>query len=93
MLEPDQSERVRALLEQAIKFAGSQAKLAEACGIKQASIWAAKDNGRVSAELAISIHQATGGEVSAHELRPDLSWPEPPDTESVEPAQPERAAS
>lgn len=66
---------VRTLIEKAITLAGSQAKLAEACGVKQASIWQAKDAGRVSAELAIGIHHATNGEVSCRDLRPDLVWP------------------
>jgi DNA-binding transcriptional regulator YdaS (Cro superfamily) len=65
---------IRALIERAISIAGSQAKLADACGVKQASIWQAKDAGRVSAELAIGMHRATAGEVSCRALRPDLDW-------------------
>jgi DNA-binding transcriptional regulator YdaS (Cro superfamily) len=66
----------RELLETAISQLGSQAKLAEACGVKQQSIWQAKDSGRVSAELALLIEKATGGTVTAKGLRPDLPWPE-----------------
>lgn len=65
----------RELIETAISQMGSQAKLAEACGVKQQSIWQAKDSGRVSAELAVLIEAATGGKVRAVELRPDLPWP------------------
>lgn len=65
----------KALLEKAIQIAGSQHKLAEACGVKQQSIWQAKEAGRLSAELAVLIEAATGGEVRARELRPDLPWP------------------
>lgn len=68
----------RELIEQAITLAGSQAKLAEACGVKQQSIWQAKETGRCSAELALQIEQATDGRVTARELRPDLPWPSPP---------------
>ncbi len=67
----------RELLETAISQLGSQAKLAEACGVKQQSIWQAKDSGRVSAELALQIEKATGGAVAAKDLRPDLPWPAP----------------
>ena len=67
----------RELLETAISQLGSQAKLAEACGVKQQSIWQAKDSGRVSAELALQIEKATGGTVAAKDLRPDLPWPAP----------------
>jgi len=67
----------RELIEQAISLAGSQSKLAEACGVKQQSIWQAKETGRCSAELALQIQQATGGKVTAIELRPDLPWPSP----------------
>lgn len=67
-----------ALIEKAIEIAGSQTKLAEACGVKQQSIWQAKDAGRVSAELALLIERAVAGKVTARELRPDLPWPSPP---------------
>jgi DNA-binding transcriptional regulator YdaS (Cro superfamily) len=66
---------VQELIEKAIGILGSQAKLAEACGVKQPSIWQAKDTGRCSAELAMAIEKATDGQVTAHELRPDLPWP------------------
>lgn len=65
----------RELIEAAISQAGSQSKLAEACGVKQQSIWQAKESGRVSAELAILIERATSGAVLARDLRPDLPWP------------------
>lgn len=66
---------VKALLERAISHLGSQQRLAEACGIKQSSIWQAKETGRCSAELAMAIEKATDGLVTAAELRPDLPWP------------------
>lgn len=65
----------RELMETAISQLGSQAKLAEACGVKQQSIWQAKETGRCSAELALQIEHATGGTVTAAALRPDLPWP------------------
>lgn len=66
---------VRELIERAISILGSQAKLADACGVKQPSIWQAKDTQRCSAELAMAIERATDGQVTAIELRPDLPWP------------------
>ena len=66
---------VRDLIEQAISIFGSQAKLADACGIKQPSIWQAKETGRCSAELAMAIEKATDGRITAAQIRPDLPWP------------------
>lgn len=65
----------RELIEQAIDLLGSQTRLADACGVKQASIWQAKESGRCSAELAMAIERATSGAITAHSLRPDLPWP------------------
>lgn len=77
---------VRDLICQAISLKGSQAKLAEAAGVKQQSIWQAKEAGRVSAELALAIHRATSGAVPASALRPDL-WRRPEDVPTSEPAE------
>ncbi len=67
---------VRAAVAAAVTYRGSQAKLAQACGVSQAAISRAKLSGRVSAGLALSIHRATGGAVPASALRPDL-WTDP----------------
>lgn len=84
----------RELIERAITLAGSQAKLAEACGVKQQSIWQAKETGRCSAELALQIEQATAGKVTAAELRPDLPWPSPSTAPAADPvSQPEPVSS
>lgn len=66
---------IRELIEQAISILGSQQKLADACGIKQPSIWQAKATESCSAELAMAIEKATDGKVLAKSLRPDLPWP------------------
>lgn len=62
-------------LEKAIKIVGSQARLAEHCGprVKQQHIsnWLHRDK-KVPAEYVLSIEQATGGQVSRYELRPDI---------------------
>lgn len=66
---------IKQLLETAIEHCGSQAKLADACGLKQSSIWQAKETGRCSARLAMAVERATAGKVTARQLRPDLPWP------------------
>ena len=62
----------QSLIQKAIEIFGTEAKLAEAVGVKQPSINAAKRASRVSAELAARIHKATNGQVSREQLRPDL---------------------
>ncbi|EEC8908804.1 helix-turn-helix domain-containing protein [Escherichia coli] len=57
----------------AIEFAGSQQKLADACGVKQPSVWAwLHGKKKVSAENAKRIELATSGNVRAYQIRPDL---------------------
>jgi DNA-binding transcriptional regulator YdaS (Cro superfamily) len=70
------ADEVRELIKAAVRKCGSQAKLGARAGVKQASIWTAIQAGRVSAELALGIHRATGGEVPGSKLRPDL-WARP----------------
>lgn len=67
---------VTELLQAAISRFGSEAKLGAAAGYSQNAIWSAKRSGRVSAELASAIHEATEGAVPRWQLRPDL-WPKP----------------
>jgi len=64
-------------IEQAVALLGSEAKLGRAAGgFSQNAIWQAKRRNRISPELALGIHWATRGEVSASDLRPDL-WSTP----------------
>jgi len=62
----------RELLERAVAMFGSENRLAQAIGTAQQNVNRAVHRGSVSADLAIGIHQATDGEIGAHELRPDL---------------------
>ena len=59
-------------LRKAISLAGGPAALGQVLGIKSQAIsqWQ-----RCPAERVIAVEKATGGEVSRHELRPDL-YPE-----------------
>lgn len=61
-------------LEQAIEFAGSEAKLAALIDFSQVAVNKAKHRGKVSAEMAVAIERATKGAVTTNALRPDL-WP------------------
>lgn len=78
----------RELIETAIEHCGSEAKLGEATGYSQHGIWRAKMKGMVSAELALAIHRATQGKVSASTLRPDL-WASPNDVPESPSASPQ----
>lgn len=60
-------------INSAIEIAGSQKKLAEACGVKQPTVWAwLHGKKKVSAQNAARIEKVTSGEVKAHDIRPDL---------------------
>jgi len=64
-------------LERAIALAGGQSRLARRLGVSQATVWYwLHKNGRAPAEHANAISEASGGEVSKSDLRPDL-WPGP----------------
>lgn len=65
---------VRDHIQEAVKRAGSEAKLGEATGYSQNGIWQAIRRGRVSPKMALAIHRFTQGDVPASSLRPDL-WP------------------
>lgn len=63
----------RAAIQRAIAIVGSQHRLAVAIGVKQQHIsnWLLRDK-RLPAEHVLPIEHATGGQVSRHELRPDI---------------------
>ena len=67
-----ESNRSRSALARAVAMFGSEKKLATAVGIAQQVLNRAVKRGRVSPELAKAIQRATGGAVTANELRPDL---------------------
>jgi DNA-binding transcriptional regulator YdaS (Cro superfamily) len=56
-----------------VKVAGSQAELARRIGKKQAHVWNwLHRDAQVPAEAVLPIEAATAGQVTRHELRPDL---------------------
>jgi len=65
---------IREMIESAVGQFGSEAKLAAAAGVTQASINQAKHRGRVGPKLAIGLERATKGAIRRSDLRPDL-WP------------------
>ena len=69
---------VCAAVARAIELKRTQHRLARACGVTQGVISKAKLGGRLSPQLAMAIHRATGGAVPASALRPDL-WRRPED--------------
>lgn len=76
---------VTSAIEEAVALVGSEAKLGEAAGgFSQNAIWQAKRKNRISSELALGVHRATNGIVSASRLRPDL-WPTPAHVPSFAP--------
>lgn len=64
------------LIEKAIRAAGRQADLAAGMGVAQQTVSKLLNREiNVNAEHALLIERATGGAVTARELRPDLPWP------------------
>lgn len=56
----------------AVTIMGSQARLAQACGVSQAAVWKWLRGQPPKGEHAVAIEMATGGEVSREAIRPDL---------------------
>ncbi|AXC50038.1 Cro/Cl family transcriptional regulator [Paracoccus suum] len=59
-------------IERAIDLLGSQAKLAEAAKCSQQQISYLLRAPSITAEMALAIEAATGGQVSKSVLRPDI---------------------
>lgn len=65
-------------IEQAIRIAGSEAKLGKGIGFSQVAINKAKHRGQASPKMALAIHRFTAGAVPASAIRPDI-WSRPED--------------
>lgn len=59
-------------IARAVRLLGGQGATARAVGVKQPSVWGWLQNGKVTAEYVLPLERATHGEVTRHELRPDL---------------------
>ncbi|OBW97178.1 transcriptional regulator [Gallibacterium anatis] len=62
-------------VQQSISICGSQAKLASYIGVSQnaISLWL-KNGSKMDVKYIPLIIQATNGEVTARDLRPDVDW-------------------
>lgn len=86
-------------IARAVQIVGKQAALAEKIGCAQQTISKMLNNEiRIPAELAVKIHDLTGGRVSKSQMRPDLfgrrhSSTESPPTAPDGTPEPQRAAS
>jgi len=58
-------------MERAIRWAGSEAKLAQVIGCSQHAVWRAK-RGVPPPWMAVRIDLVTGGRISRFKLRPDV---------------------
>ncbi|MDH3232223.1 MAG: helix-turn-helix domain-containing protein [Alphaproteobacteria bacterium] len=65
-------------LNRAITVVGSQSELARKIGSTQqmVSFWLKKSKSGTPAQFCLAIEKATGGEVTCHDLRPDV-YPAP----------------
>lgn len=62
-------------LARAIEIFGSQQALADALAIRSPSISGWRQAGRVPAERCAAIEKLTNGQVTRHDLRPDVFGP------------------
>lgn len=60
------------VIQKALSIVGSQKRLADECGVSQPAVHKWLKGGLVSPEKVSAIVNATGGQVQAHEIRPDL---------------------
>ncbi|EMB2734806.1 helix-turn-helix domain-containing protein [Serratia liquefaciens] len=60
-------------IQKAVSIVGSQQKLASLCGVKQPTVWRWLHGGGLDARYVKLIVNATGGQVTAVEIRPDLA--------------------
>lgn len=60
-------------IRRAISLKGNQSKLADAAGCSQQAIsFLLNEADGVTVEMALKIERATDGQISRHELRPDV---------------------
>lgn len=61
------------IIQRAIDIAGSQKKLADRCGVAQPTVWRWLHGGGIDARYVMKIVSATGGQIKAADIRPDLA--------------------
>jgi DNA-binding transcriptional regulator YdaS (Cro superfamily) len=70
---------MKTALDRAIDIAGSVGKLADSIGLRQNVVSNWRLRGQVPAERCLAIEDATGGQVTRHDLRPDVFGDAPAD--------------
>ncbi|WP_025123831.1 MULTISPECIES: YdaS family helix-turn-helix protein [unclassified Serratia (in: enterobacteria)] len=60
-------------IQKAVSIAGGQQKLASLCGVSQPTVWRWLHGGGINMRYVKRIIKATGGEVKAAEISPDLA--------------------
>lgn len=69
--------RARTALHRAVEICGGQSALARKIGKRQSFVSMALHRGKVSLEACPSIEEATNGQVTRRQLRPDFAWDAP----------------
>jgi DNA-binding transcriptional regulator YdaS (Cro superfamily) len=59
-------------IQKAVDLCGSQSELGRRVGVAQGHVWYWLKTGKVSPLKAKDVERATGGQVTAEELRPDV---------------------
>lgn len=72
------------VIQEACKVVGSQAALAELLDVSENAVskWVS-GRMRITAERAVQIEQATDGQVTRYEIRPDVFGPAPAKLDTV----------
>lgn len=73
-------------LNRAIEIVGGQTSLAALIGKKQSNVSMWLRRKKVAAECCIAIEAATGGQVTRHDLRPDVFGPAPATASTNQPS-------
>ena len=60
------------VIQKALGIVGSQKRLADLCDVSQPAVHKWLNGGAVSPEKVSAIVNATGGQIKAYEIRPDL---------------------
>lgn len=62
-------------VSKAIRVVGTQTELGSRCGVSYQAVQKWQKSGVVPAERVLLVERATGGQVTAHEMRPDVFGP------------------
>lgn len=77
-------------ITQALEKVGGQCAMARAIGVTQGAVWQWVVRGSVPADRVLAIYRATSGQVTPHQLRPDI-YPDPDYRPNLQTEQPHAA--